>query len=227
MARRAKALETLLQQVNELAPRRNKASDGWIGDEAHRKVPSDHNPNADGVVTAQDITHDPKGGLDAHALADRLITHRHPTLKYVISDGRIAGDWTGWVWRKYYGSNPHEKHIHVSVGKGDDGKSTQPYDDTTPWNIKEEEEVSTLNDDSLKTLAWALQGFDQDEAFAGKFLATYKALYGNMEANKAISTMLLASPGWKDKIRNFQKQNPVPDAEEKLAKIKEIVNKEK
>lgn len=134
MARLANALVKLREQVNANWPNRSKVSDGWIGDAAHAAVASDHNPNAQGVVTALDITHHP-GYFDAHALADRLISNRHPNLKYIISNGRIAGDWTGWTWRPYNGSNPHNKHIHVSVGRGDDGRSQQPYDDTTSWNI--------------------------------------------------------------------------------------------
>lgn len=34
--------------------------------------------------------------------------------------------------RNYTGSDPHTSHIHVSVGVGSDGQSTQPYDDRTP-----------------------------------------------------------------------------------------------
>ena len=132
--RLAKSLETLRNQVNAFAPNRSKASDGTIGDASHAAVPSDHNPNSAGVVTAMDITHDP-ANFNAHAVADVLITHRHPELKYVISNRRIAGGWTNWKWQAYNGSNPHDKHIHISVGVGNDGKSQPPYDSTQQWNI--------------------------------------------------------------------------------------------
>lgn len=135
MARIAKSLETLRSQINAKYPGRSKASDGWIGDAAHQAVASDHNPNRHGVVTALDLTNHPKSGFDAHALADTLITKRHPELKYVISNKRIAGDWTGWRWTAYHGSNPHTNHIHVSVGVGDDGRSEPPYDSTQEWDI--------------------------------------------------------------------------------------------
>lgn len=134
--RLAKSLETLRTQVNSAYPNRNKASDGSIGDSAHQKVASDHNPNAQGVVCALDLTHH-AGYFDAHALADVLIANRHPNLKYVISNRRIAGAWTGWKWQNYSGSNPHTAHIHVSVGVGDDGKSQNgTYDNTSPWTLK-------------------------------------------------------------------------------------------
>lgn len=136
MARIAKSLEVLRNQVNEKYPGRNKASDGWIGNAAHAKSPSDHNPNTQGVVAALDITNDPANGLDVHALADKLLVNRHPNLKYIISNGRIGGAWTGWKWAKYTGSNPHTSHAHFSVGNGSDGQSTGNYDDQNAWALE-------------------------------------------------------------------------------------------
>lgn len=134
--RLAKSLEVLRKQVDTAWPKRSKISDGTIGDSAHAAVPSDHNPNAAGVVTAMDITHDPAHGVDTYKLADILRTNRHPDLKYIISNKRIAGAWSNWKWQAYNGSNPHDHHMHVSVGRGDDGKSSPPYDDTKAWTIK-------------------------------------------------------------------------------------------
>lgn len=130
----AKSLETLRNQINQKYPNRSKVSDGSIGDAAHAASASDHNPNKNGVVCAIDITHDPANGFDAHALAERIRTHRHPNLRYVISNSRIAGWWTNWEWQPGVG---HTKHIHVSVGTLDvyDGQTYDRYDDTTPWDI--------------------------------------------------------------------------------------------
>ena len=133
--RLANSLVKLRDQVNAAYPNRNKASDGTIGDAAHRASASDHNPNSAGVVCAMDITNSPQTGFDVHALADRLRVNRHPDLKYIISNRRIAGAWTGWAWAPYNGSNPHSSHAHFSVGRGNDGQSTPPYDDTTAWAI--------------------------------------------------------------------------------------------
>ncbi len=36
-----------------------------------------------------------------------------------------------WTWGNYSGSNPHEKHIHISVNC-----DKALYDSTDNWNIK-------------------------------------------------------------------------------------------
>lgn len=131
IARIAKALAALREQVNTKWPSRSKANDGWIGDSAHSARKSDHNPNARGVVQALDITHDPLHGLDGGKLAQALIDSRDPRIKYVISNRRIASGERGpspWTWRTYMGSNAHEKHVHISVAD-DPGK----YDAASAW----------------------------------------------------------------------------------------------
>ncbi|TDC63871.1 peptidoglycan-binding protein [Micromonospora sp. KC207] len=133
--RLARSLEVLRAEVNTIAPGRSKVSDGTIGDAAHRGGASDHNPNAAGVVCAIDLTHDPAHGADMHRIAEHIRTRRHVAAKYVIWNRRIASASSGWAWRTYTGSNPHTKHMHVSVGTGPDGKSTGPYDDTSPWGL--------------------------------------------------------------------------------------------
>ena len=132
--RAAKSLLTLREQVNNAYPNRSKISDGLLGDTAHQATASDHNPNSKGVVCALDLTHDPKNGFDAHALADYLRKHRHPNLRYVISNARIASARTNWKWAK---SSGHTKHIHISVGNSGvpDGQSTSNYDSTKKWDI--------------------------------------------------------------------------------------------
>lgn len=127
----AKALATLREQVNMKWPNRSKENDGWIGDIAHSARKSDHNPNAAGVVQALDITHDLMHGPDAGNLAQSLLDSRDSRIKYIISNRRIASGERGpspWAWRKYTGSNAHEKHVHISVAN-DPGK----YDDASAW----------------------------------------------------------------------------------------------
>ena len=46
----APALVQLRQELNARWPGRSKASDGTIGDAAHKARVSEHNPDADGVV---------------------------------------------------------------------------------------------------------------------------------------------------------------------------------
>lgn len=135
MARIAKALATLREQVNEIYPNRSKANDGWIGDAAHAARKSDHNPNAADVVCALDITHDPARGCDAGKLAEALVASRDPRIKYVIFNRLIACSYSvdgkpAWTWRPYSGTNPHDKHVHVSVAE-----EAARYDDAARWAI--------------------------------------------------------------------------------------------
>lgn len=127
----AKSLNVLLEQINTIAPNRDKSSDGSIGDEAHSHTASDHNPNEYGVVTARDFTHDPPHGFDSWAFAERLRLARDKRIKYVISNGRIfSSQVSPWEWRGYHGVNAHAHHVHVSVSS-----SPPLYDDSTPWSI--------------------------------------------------------------------------------------------
>ena len=132
----AASLELLRAEINEIAPLRSTKSDGAIGDKAHRASASDHNPNDANVVCARDFTHNPGRGADMHRISRRIVAVLPPALKYVIWDHQI---WSraraSEGWRPYSGSNPHTKHMHVSVGRGPDGDSTGPYDDMTPWGL--------------------------------------------------------------------------------------------
>ena len=121
-----KSLEKLRTQVNITYPNRSKLSDGTIGDTAHASTVSDHNPDANGVVRAMDITHDPVHGLDIQNLADGLRDSRDSRIKYIIANSRIFIP-PNWSWQAYSGSNPHSKHMHISI-KGN-------YDDTKNWSI--------------------------------------------------------------------------------------------
>jgi peptidoglycan hydrolase-like protein with peptidoglycan-binding domain len=133
--RLAKSLDKMRDQFNKHSPHRNKASDGWIGDAKHAATTSDHNPwvkdGSVGIVTALDITHDPKNGVDTWAIAEHLRKGRDPRIKYVISNKRIFSSTTSpWTWRNYTGSNPHSSHIHVSVNSG-----KHHYDDMKEWAL--------------------------------------------------------------------------------------------
>ena len=127
MARLVAAGVKLRDQVNKRFPSRDKASDGWLGDRAHKQRISDHNADAKGWVHALDIDADlvpwsPRlSKRAARALADQLVDYARSgepgsdRLKYVVFDGRIAsGSYreTFWIWRgSGYG---HHHHIHVS-----------------------------------------------------------------------------------------------------------------
>lgn len=129
----AQSLLTLRDQINETFPGRNKASDGTIGDANHRNRNSDHNPwYGPGIVTAIDITHDPKNGVDIDRLTDELAASRDPRIKYIIANGLILDSrpqFNPWKWVKYNGPNPHTRHFHLSV------MPNPSCDDTRPWDL--------------------------------------------------------------------------------------------
>jgi hypothetical protein len=146
--RDARSIDVLAAEINAAYPDRSTASDGTIGDAAHAARDSDHNPwvilNSVGIVRARDVTHDPDHGCDCDVLAERvaglIALGAHPALRhgaYVIRNRRIFSfDRRDEGWRPYTGSNPHEKHMHVSVSLDPAG-----FDSTAPWGITEEEDV--------------------------------------------------------------------------------------
>lgn len=111
----APAIDRLLEQVNALWPNRSKKSDGIIGDTAHSKRVSDHNPDPKtGEVRAIDLTVE---GIDVDALLDAVIPDIRT--RYVIYNRRIIyGEAVTGVpsgWHPYTGANPHDKHVHISI----------------------------------------------------------------------------------------------------------------
>lgn len=139
--RPARSLDVLRDEIDLMAPNRSTLSDGTLGDLAHSSRTSDHNPNAAGVVRARDITHDPTHGCDCNVLTRDIaaLLGKHPALgsgAYLIWRRRIIStDRLAEGWRTYTGSNPHDKHMHVSVG-------TRGYDDTSPWLEEDEDEMT-------------------------------------------------------------------------------------
>ena len=112
----------VLRQATALKPRRKKTSDGILPSRAHIKQnpTSDHNTGY-----AVDLTHDPVTGIDADLVYKHLKSDKR--VKYLIFKGRI------WIPIKgdhqYDGSNPHNKHIHISI-KDNCGNDTSPW---FPW----------------------------------------------------------------------------------------------
>ncbi|RZJ29417.1 MAG: hypothetical protein EOO18_12240, partial [Chryseobacterium sp.] len=144
--RLAESLVKLRNQINNIAPNRSKASDGTIGDSEHAKqgYASQHNPNAQGVVCAFDITNDPSGGLDVQKLADSIMQSQDGRVRYMIFSGRICvpSD-TGWKWVSF-GGDPHLKHLHISVWND--------YDNLADWNIGKKEDKRMVEDNQVGIL---------------------------------------------------------------------------
>lgn len=139
-----KAGVRLFAQVDRRWPDRDHASDGSVGDTSHQARPSDHNPDPDtGVVRAIDIDADLGTPQASQRLANQLVAcagkgRARGRVAYVIHRGRIASATSGWKWRPYDGTDPHDRHIHVSfTPAGDhDGHRFRLSVFTEPGRIK-------------------------------------------------------------------------------------------
>ncbi len=120
-----KAGKQLREQIDDSYPDRDRTSDGWIGNRAHQNRPSDHNPDAKGIVRAIDIDRDLAGKKKPDLMPDLADQIRHAAksdkrIAYIIFNGKIASSRMGWRWRKYSGINPHDHHCHISFTKQGD-----------------------------------------------------------------------------------------------------------
>jgi len=112
----------VLRQATALWPKRKKLSDGLLPSLAHQKASpnSDHNTGL-----AVDLTHDPDNGVDCAVIFEKL--KEDERVKYLIFKGKIwAKDKAKLGNRKYTGSNPHNKHLHISI-------NADSANDTSPW----------------------------------------------------------------------------------------------
>lgn len=117
---------TLRKQLDKKFPKRDRRTDGWIGDRAHQARKSDHNPDANGIVHAIDIDENFgrgtwRNGKAARRFADQLLDYAASGLpgsdriKYVVYENRIASGTYRSTWWKWRGSGyGHTAHIHVS-----------------------------------------------------------------------------------------------------------------
>jgi peptidoglycan hydrolase-like protein with peptidoglycan-binding domain len=108
--RLAPSLDRLFTEVDQAWPKRDRATDGWLGDTSHQRRQSEHNPDGRGVVHAVDIDTD---GINVPRLLKAVIGH--PAVWYVIHNGKIWSRTYGWRPRRYTGSNPHTGHVHISI----------------------------------------------------------------------------------------------------------------
>lgn len=118
----------LRSDFNALSPDRDKASDGWIGDTAHQREVSDHNPDETGSVPIHDTDKvnevhavDVDAGLIVVSmwvvvdfLVGRCRAGAETRLRYIIWDHIIWEASNGWRSRPYTGKSPHTEHAHFS-----------------------------------------------------------------------------------------------------------------
>ena len=117
----------LRDQLNVKYPKRDKRSDGWIGDAAHSQRASFHNADSDGWVHALDIDENfgkrgPwRNGRNAKKLTRQLVKYAASGLKgsdrvlHVVYSGQVAsGTYKSSFW-KFRGSGyGHWQHVHIS-----------------------------------------------------------------------------------------------------------------
>jgi hypothetical protein len=111
MTRATPAAIAVLRQATALRPKRKKASDGLLPSAAHMKQSpdSDHNTGL-----AVDLTHDPENGIDCDYIFENLKGDKR--VKYLIFKGKIWSEEKAEQGnRRYTGSNPHNKHLHISI----------------------------------------------------------------------------------------------------------------
>lgn len=150
------SLTSLRAEFDMLAPARDHASDGSIGDEAHKQSSSDHNID-DGPDQGTTPSEDSDSTPEVHAIdvdkdlnksgwtmekAVEIIVTRHRSgkddrLQNVIFNRRIWSASWGWTAHDYTGSNPHDKHAHFSAKY-----TTAQENDTRPWGLLEEDDVA-------------------------------------------------------------------------------------
>ena len=123
--RLSKAAEQLRSEINAKYPKRDKRSDGWIGDIFHNARKSDHNPDKNGWVRAIDIDADlvKNSSKESWLLAENIkmiALKGDKRISYIIHQHRIASPRQNWVWRVYKGSNPHVSHLHISFTEAGD-----------------------------------------------------------------------------------------------------------
>lgn len=124
------ALKSLFEAFDRIAPNRDKASDGAVGDTAHSQTSSDHNPDETGNVPI----HDADKINEVHAidvdnnlnesdltmekvvqfLLSRCRSGAEKRLRYIIYNKRIWSASSGWVQKTYTGKSPHTEHAHFS-----------------------------------------------------------------------------------------------------------------
>lgn len=136
----APSLVALRNEINARYPKRDKSSDGWIGDTSHAARKSSHNPDYanGGAVRGLDIDiddNDPSRDL-AQQVLDATIGDRR--VWYVIHKGKLWSRTYDWRARDYAG-NPHNGHVHISLREipgqwTDTGRWLNPEKSAWRWN---------------------------------------------------------------------------------------------
>lgn len=141
-------LVRLRSEFNTIAPSRDHASDGWIGNLAHQLEVSDHNDDETGNVPIHDADH----VHEVHAidvdtdlresdltmekvvqfLLGRCRSGAERRLRYIIYNRRIWSASSGWVQKAYTGASAHIEHAHFSCSYDTDKEAS-----TASWHLED------------------------------------------------------------------------------------------
>jgi hypothetical protein len=166
-------LVQLRTEFNLIAPARDRASDGSIGDQAHADRVSSHNPDETGAVPVRDA--DSRNevhaidvdvdlrtpGLTMEMVVQHLVARSRAgmedRLRNIIYNRRIWAASSGWRQQAYGGDNPHTEHAHFEGSYASAAES-----DTHSWHLEDipvaltagdKKDVREIFDEALK--AWA------------------------------------------------------------------------
>jgi hypothetical protein len=148
---------SLVEEINWLAPGRDKSSDGTVGDKAHADTSSDHNLDESGRTPSEDSDSideahardvDASGpwppGWSMERIVQIILSMARlgllPGLQNVIYNRRIWSRSWGWTKRAYTGSNPHDKHGHFGFRYGSGSGLSNPENFRGPWGIRDARE---------------------------------------------------------------------------------------
>ncbi len=153
-------------EVNRHFPHRGKQSDGTIGDYAHSKTPSEHNPDRNGSVDAWDCDVNLFGskvetGTAAEVAAMRQLIRefqKQPGAQLWIFRRQIANrDVGNWKVRPYTGPSPHDHHCHFQSRDSREGTRvlTNFLDTVFPATNKEPDvDLTAKNLDDIAGAVW-------------------------------------------------------------------------
>jgi hypothetical protein len=148
------SLKQLFAEFDFIAPSRDHASDGSIGNAAHQDEVSDHNPDDtpgskaayndhDGKPEVRAIDVDNNLNITVEGYSDPMegvvqyLLHRcrssaEQRLEYIIYNRRIWTRSSGWAQKTYTGASPHTEHAHFS------GRHDGRFDDKAQsWTLEE------------------------------------------------------------------------------------------
>jgi hypothetical protein len=178
-------LKRLFAEFDDIAPHRDHASDGAIGDTAHQHEVSDHNPDETGSVPihdadkinevhAIDVDSDLREpGLSMEAVVQFLLARcragKETRLRYMIYNRRIWEASNDWRERPYTGSSAHTEHAHFSASY-DSGKEAS----TASWHL---EEINMPSLDEIANAVWNHTEPDPEPDVSG---ATERRVGGDM-----------------------------------------------